>query len=135
MLGFAGPVTSVPSQVGVSQEDIDSIRLAALDYLEGYVSGDAPRHFSAYHSEAIKRRYALKDGVHEIINFSPQTMAESAGLRTPQQLGDFEILIDAVYEDIATVRVYSQWWVDFLHVVKARGSWRLFHVTWHRRED
>ena len=22
-----------------------------------------------------------------------------------------------------------------LHVVKARGEWRLFHVTWHGRES
>jgi hypothetical protein len=43
--------------------------------------------------------------------------------------------IDAVYDDIATVRIYSPWWVDFLHVVKARGSWKLFHVTWQRRRD
>lgn len=24
-------------------------------------------------------------------------------------------------------------WVDFLHIVKARGAWGLFHVTWHDR--
>ena len=43
-----------------------------------------------------------------------------------------EVFIDDVYEDIAAVRVYSCRWVDFLHIVKARGEWRLFHVTWHR---
>lgn len=119
----------------MSDQDIESIRQAALDYLEGYVSGDAQRHLEAYHSEAIKRRYKLEDGVFGIINLSPQTMSDSAGVQAPRPLGDFEIVIDGVYNDIATVRVYSQWWVDFLHVVKARGSWKLFHVTWHRRDD
>ncbi|MCI0425123.1 MAG: nuclear transport factor 2 family protein [Actinobacteria bacterium] len=128
-------MASLPSQVGVSQEDIESIRRAALDYLEGYVSADAPRHLGAYHPEAIKRRYTVHDEVFGITTISPQTMSDDAALQTPRDVGDFEILIDGVYHDIATVRVYSQWWVDFLHVVKARGSWKLFHVTWHRRVE
>ncbi len=121
--------------VGVSQSDIESIRQVALDYLEGYVSGDAERHLRSYHPEAIKRRYSVgTDGVVGIISLSPQTMADDAALQTPQQV-EAEIIVDAVYDDIASVRVYSPWWVDFLHVVKARGEWKLFHVTWHRRDD
>jgi hypothetical protein len=69
-----------------------------------------------------------------MITLSPQTMADDAGLQTPSQ-AQVEIIIDAVFEDIASVRIYSPWWVDFAHIVKARGEWRLFHVTWHRRED
>jgi hypothetical protein len=106
-----------------------------LDYLEGYVSGDAERHLRSYHPEAIKRRYSLgADGVVGMITLSPQTMADDAGLQTPSQ-AQVEIIIDAVFEDIASVRIYSPWWVDFAHIVKARGEWRLFHVTWHRRQD
>jgi hypothetical protein len=44
-----------------------------------------------------------------------------------------EIFIDDVSQDIASVRVYSGHWIDFLHIVKARGQWKLLHVTWHRR--
>ncbi len=128
-------IESTPDRMGVTQEDVDAIRAAALDYLEGYVSGDADRHLRSYHPEAIKRRFHPdEDGVLGIITLSPQTMADGAALQTPKDATDVEIIIDAVYEDIASVRVYSPWWVDFLHVVKARGSWRLFHVTWHRRE-
>lgn len=46
-----------------------------------------------------------------------------------------EVVIDAISEDIASVRVYSCRWVDFLHIVKARGEWKLFDVTWHGRTD
>jgi hypothetical protein len=125
----------VEDRVGVSQSDIDEINRVALDYLEGYVSGDAQRHLRSYHPEAIKRRYSLgPDGVVGMITLSPQTMADDAGLQTPSQ-AQVEIIIDAVFEDIASVRIYSPWWVDFAHIVKARGEWRLFHVTWHRRQD
>ena len=125
----------VEDRVGVSESDIESIRQVALDYLEGYVSGDAERHLRSYHPEAIKRRYSVgTDGVVGVITLSPQTMADDAALQTAQQV-EAEIIVDAVYDDIASVRVYSPWWVDFLHVVKARGEWKLFHVTWRSRDD
>jgi len=125
----------VVDRVGVSASDLEAIDQVALDYLEGYVSGDAGRHLRSYHPEAIKRRYSVgKDGVVGIISLSPQTMADDAALQTPKQV-KAEIIVDAVFNDIASVRVYSPWWVDFLHVVKARGEWKLFHVTWHRRDD
>jgi hypothetical protein len=91
------------------------------------------RHLGSYHAEAIKRRYTQdEDGVFGIISLSPQTMADSAALQTPVD-SEVEVVIDDVFEDIASVRLYSSFWVDFLHVVKARGEWKLFHVTWHRR--
>jgi hypothetical protein len=125
----------VEDRVGISQSDIEAIERVALDYVEGYVSGDAERHLGSYHPEATKRRYSVgADGVVGVITLSPQTMADDAALQTPRE-AETEVIIDAVYEDIASVRIYSPWWVDFAHVVKARGAWKLFHVTWHRRED
>jgi hypothetical protein len=127
-------VALVEDRVGVSDADIEAIHRVALDYLEGYVSGDATRHLLSYHPEAIKRRYSVgADGVVGLITLSPQTMADDAAIQTPQSV-TAEVIIDAVFEDIASVRVYSPRWVDFLHIVKARGAWKLFHVTWHSRD-
>ena len=115
--------------------DVDAITAVAHAYLETYVSGDSEGHLRVYHPEAVKRRFTVgDDGMHGLIVLSPQIMADSA----PQQDVDgdcpVEIVVDDVFEDIASVRVYSCQWVDFLHVVKARDEWRLFHVTWQRRE-
>ncbi len=125
----------VEDRVGVTESDLEAINQVALDYLEGYVSGDAERHLGSYHPEAIKRRYSMgADGVVGIITLSPQIMADDAALQTPQEV-EAVIIIDAVFNDIASVRVYSPRWVDFLHVVKARGSWKLLHATWFTRDD
>ena len=125
----------VEDRVGVTESDLEAINQVALDYLEGYVSGDPERHLRSYHPEAIKRRYSIgADGVVGIITLSPQIMADDAALQTPKQV-EAEIIIDAVFNDIASVRVYSPWWVDFLHVVKARGEWKLLHATWFTRDD
>ena len=38
-------------------------------------------------------------------------------------------------EDIDAVRADSCKHLDFLHIVKARGEWKLFHVAYHHLED
>ena len=126
---------SVSDRPASAQDDVDAITRVALDYLEGYVSGDPQRHLRSYHPEAIKRRYTEdEDGIFGIVSLSPQTMADYAATESGTDTGgSIEVIVDDVYEDIASVRVYSARWVDFLHVVKARGKWRLFHVTWHKR--
>lgn len=125
-----------PTDVTASSEDLEQIRRVALDYVEGYLDGDANRHARAYHPECLKRRMVVDEesAVTELVVLSPQTMVDYAAKRTRlTDPCDIEVLIDAVSQDIASVRVYSCEWVDFLHVVKARGEWRLFHVTWHGR--
>lgn len=125
-----------PERIEAPQEDLDAVRRVALEYIDSYARGDAERHERVYHSEAIKRRYARdpESGIDELIVLSPRIMAEYAG-RSEIGECETEVIVDAISEDLASVRVYSCRWVDFLHVVKARGEWRLFHVTWHGRRD
>ena len=126
----------VPSTLEASQDDIDGVMRAARDYIEGYTSGDPGRHARAYHPECVKRRYAedQDSGIFELITLPPRVMADFAGTDDAVITDcEYEVVIDAISQDIASVRVYSCRWVDFLHVVKARGEWKLFHVTWHRQ--
>jgi hypothetical protein len=125
-----------PTEIEAAQDDIEGVMTAALDYIEGYIDGDAERHARAYHPECIKRRYTTDEdsGIDELVVLSPRMMADYAALSQMSDC-DTEVIIDAISEDIASVRVYSCRWVDFLHVVKARGEWKLFHVTWHGRSE
>ncbi len=128
-------MATISDRVTASKADLEAIEAAALDYLEGYVTGDPDRHLRAYHPEAIKRRLEEDpdSGVTEQIVLSPQAMADyTATGQTVIEDCPAEVFIDDVFQDIASVRVYSCRWVDFLHVTKARGEWRLLHVTWHR---
>ena len=131
-------MTLAPARLEASSEDLDGIRRAAIDYIEAYVQGDAERHARAYHPECVKRRLAMnaETGVTDLIVLSPQIMVDYAATGdTVIEDCDYEIVVDAVSEDIASVRVYSCRWVDFIHMAKARGEWRLLHVTWHRRSE
>ncbi len=116
--------------------DMEGVERVAREYIESYARGDATRHAAVYHPECLKRRYVLDEasGVTELITLSPQIMADYAASSGPME-GDCEteVIIDAISGDIASVRIYSCRWVDFAHVVRSRGDWRLFHVTWHGR--
>lgn len=125
-----------PTELVAPQEEIDGVMAATLDYIDGYVAGDAKRHARAYHPECVKRRFTTDDesGVDELVVMSPRVMVDYAAL---SQISDCEteVIIDAISEDIASVRIYPCRWIDFVHIVKARGEWKLFHVTWHGRSD
>jgi hypothetical protein len=128
-------MASVADHVDASPADVEAVTVASLDYLEGYLTGDSVRHARAYHPEAVKRRYVEdEDGVFGTINLSPRTMTDFASLQEPVEDCEFEVFIDDVFETMASVRVYSCHWVDYLHVVKARGEWKLLHVTWLPRD-
>ena len=130
-------MTMAPSELDATQEDIDAITRAALDYLFGYVEADPERHARAYHPEALKRRYFTGDsGVEELQTLSPQMMIDWAAAGLGRAEGtEYEMMIDDITEDMASVRVYSTKWIDFLHIVKARGEWRILHVTWKHQPD
>lgn len=125
-----------PDQLTASRADIDAVTALAREYIESYVAGDAERHARVYHPECAKRRFVTdpESGVTELITLSPRTMADyAAASGAMAEECPTEVVIDDISEDLASVRIYSCRWVDFAHIVKARGQWGLFHVTWHGR--
>lgn len=131
-------MTLAPERLQATQADIDAVTAAVTDYLEGWVTGDAKRHARAYHPECVKRRMAVDEetGVYVLRTISPQTMVDYAATGSSVvEDCEFEIVIDAISEDMASVRCYSCNWVDFIHLVKAREEWRLFHVVWHSQPE
>ena len=130
-------MTKAPENLTASKEDVEGVTSAVMDYLEGYVQGDGERHAGAYHPECVKRRlyFDAEDGITALMTLTPQMMSDYAATgKSIEEDCDFEIVIDDISEDIASVRCYSCNWVDFIHLAKARGEWRLLHVTWHGRQ-
>ena len=126
-----------PSSQTASQADIDAVTAVAREYIDSYVAGDSARHLRVYHPECTKRRFVAdpESGVTELLTLSPQVMADYAAASDPMHDDcPTEVVVDDLSEDMASVRIYSCRWVDFAHVVRARGEWRLFHVIWHGRD-
>lgn len=60
----------------------------------------------------------------ELVVISPQIMVDYTA-QSDMSDCEYEVIIDAISGDIASVRVFSCNWVDYLHIVKARGEWKL----------
>lgn len=125
-----------PKQLTASQADINAVTAVAHEYIASYVAGDAERHAKVYHPECTKRRFVTDpdSGVTELVVLSPRTMADYAAASGAMDHDcPTEVIVDDISEDLASVRIYSCRWIDFAHIVNARGHWGLFHVTWRRR--
>ena len=115
-----------------AKSDRDAIHAAALDYVEAWYQGDAQRHALAYHDECVKRAFRDDGGLAVTSGQHMVDMCATGDTVLPD--ATWEIEIDDIVGTVASVRVHSTYWVDFLHIAKARGAWRLFHVTYHPTE-
>jgi hypothetical protein len=121
-------------------EDREAIRRTALDYIEGWYTKDPARMERALHPQLVKRRVGVDPQ-------SKQTyLDEGSGLRLVQgtrpqpgrpvpPLGNQrrEVTILDLYGNAATVKVDADEWVDYLHVVKWNGEWKILNVLWELR--
>lgn len=118
----------------VPSPDVAEVEAIARDYIEGWYTGDVERMDRALHDELVKR---IPGGEHpgSIREVTKKRMlaltAQGGGeLLDPQ----FEILIDDVATDIATVRLLSPEYLDYLHIAKTSDGWKIVNVLFHTRD-
>jgi ketosteroid isomerase-like protein len=111
--------------------DEELIRRTVLDYFEGWFDGDSARMERAVHPDLVKR--------------SPGDDARTLGITTAEQmvqmteLGEgkpkatdrrIEVVVQDVYQDIASVLVRSAPYHEYLHLVRTRDGWRIANALW-----
>lgn len=120
----------------VAAADDEAIRAAALDYAEGWYTGDATRMEQALHPEFLKRRVVTdittdEASLHEI-DAPTLLRATQAGVGKDAWRGPLDLTVTILDEhhDMAVVRVVSPLYVDYLQLVKWRGRWVILDVLW-----
>jgi hypothetical protein len=136
--------------------DSSAIRQAALDYVEGWYERDQKRVKQAVHPELAKRivwRTGEQDrlssqGADELVRRTGRGAAReprvpegkrrklqgaTQGPRAPEGKRRKDIEILDRYHNIAMVRVGSNEFVDYLHVAKWRGDWKIINILWDLR--
>ncbi|HEX6913329.1 MAG TPA: nuclear transport factor 2 family protein [Longimicrobium sp.] len=121
--------------------DSAAIRAAALDYIEGWYAANPDRMARALHPELAKRivRTDGQSGVSDLRNMGASELVMSTrrggGRQTPadQQRKDVRIL--DIFEGTASVRVDAATWVDYMHLGKVDGQWKIINVLWATRPE
>ena len=114
--------------------DEDAIHQAALDYVEGFYTGDSERIERAVHpslQKVIVR--SLPGGRETVESMDRETLVEYARLgagNAPQPGRQVEVTILDVLANTAVVRIDSASFVDHAQVAKINGAWRVVNVLW-----
>jgi hypothetical protein len=121
-----------------SAADSAAIRAAALDYIEGWYTGNAERMERAVHADLAKRIINTDQRGRNVLGHqSAMTLVlgtrRGGGKETPvaEQRKDVRIL--DIFGNTAAVRIDAGTWVDYLHVARWNGRWVIVNVLWELR--
>jgi len=135
MLAMICPVGQAQSTT-VSDADAAAIKATALDYIQGWYEGNAERMERAVHPELAKRMVfpSPQSGQSQLNQQSALTLVQSTkagvGKSTSDEQRQKDVAILDVYGNAASVKVVAERWIDYLHIVKWNGSWKIINVLW-----
>lgn len=130
-------ILALPPVDSIAQTAADSagIRRAALDYIEGWYEADAARMERAVHPRLAKRLVRHRTGEIAETDGPALIAATRAREPTPPAERQAEVEIFDVYENTASVKVTAYDWVDYMHLGRVNGEWRILNVLWELSPD
>ena len=124
------------AQTPVVNSDETAIRAAALDYIEGWYTGDADRMERALHPDLAKRivisnKEKTRSRLDQMGAMSlVQDTRRGGGKDTPKDKQLKEVMILDRYENAASVKIVAESWIDYMHLAKFNGRWVIINVLW-----
>lgn len=119
----------------------DAIRQVALDYIDGWYDGDHERMASSLHPGLAKRiverncaESASWPAGDRLDEFSAMRLIERAHHESvPRERRRSEVRVLDRFENAASVRVDAFYWIDYIHMAKFNGRWKIINVLWELR--
>ena len=137
---IAGSVAAVQGTTSddLVRQDRDAITQCALDYIDGYYTADEERMDRAVHSELSKRivRTDPNTGKSVLQNMNAEQLvgivARAPG-PVPEEQRQSDVTILDVFENVASVKIVASAWIDYLHVGRVDGEWKIINVLWEMK--
>jgi hypothetical protein len=123
-----------------SSADSAGIRGAALDYIDGWWTGDVDRMTRALHPDLAKRIMGRdQSGATRLNNMTAAQLIggvrAGGGKDTPAAERKSEVRILDIFGNAATARIDAGAWIDYLHLAKAGDRWQIVNVLWELRRS
>lgn len=119
-----------------SKDDKEAVRQAALDYVESIYEVDPARAERSVHPDLAKRGFFLKQGetAYVPLTMSYTQLVELAknynkNGRVPKDAPK-EVVVYEVSDQTASAKVTASWGIDYLHLAKYDGKWKIINILW-----
>jgi Putative lumazine-binding len=122
----------------ISDADESAVKAAAMDYIECFYEADTTKAYRSVSPLLQKRGYGYSKkkqqyskqyemSFEQLISLAKTWNADGSQVndKSPKKVEIFEIL-----DKTASVKVYAQWGIDYLHLSKLDGKWYVMNVLW-----
>ena len=127
------PAASQPQK----PSDREAVRGTVAEYIEGYYTGDARRVERSLHPHYLK--HMIISGVDEPLRITDKTgleLVQEVSTHGPSDLPMSErkeqISVLDITGDIASVKLVTAHWTDYLTLLKQDGQWKILSVVLRR---
>jgi len=114
-------------------DEKDTITAVAQSYMDAYYTADPARMERTLHPDFHKRTLQTIDGQLKMTEDTVESMLEGTrggtGTTIPigQRVQKIEVL--DVYKNAASVKVVTGLWIDYMHLSRFNGEWRVLDVV------
>jgi hypothetical protein len=116
-----------------SSNEKAAVTAVAQNYMDAYYTADAARMQKTLHPDFHKRTLRTVNGHTEISEDTVQSMVEGVRLGSGKEIPVADrvqkIEVLDVYRDAASVKVVTGRWIDYMHLSKLNGGWRVLDVV------
>jgi hypothetical protein len=135
MMCAAATLPATADQSGAAAERA-AVHQAALDYIEGIYTSDVTRIERSVHPQLQKRGF-WRDRATEpwgpqstmtydqLINLTKTWNAKKDRDTTIKKVDVYEVL-----DQTATAKTTAMWGIDYLHLAKYDGRWKIINILW-----
>ncbi len=119
--------------------DSAAIRKTALDYVEGWYEANAERMDRALHPELAKRIVLTDEasGKNWLSTMGASNLVQGVrrggGKKTPVEQQQKDVFILDIYNNTASVKAIMSGWIDYMHLAKWNGEWKIVNVLWENK--
>ena len=127
----------VSRRTTTAARDRAAVERVVADYYESWFAGDHERMRSSLHPDLAKRSVEQGAGGDPFLDtIGAQDMVEAtargAGKKYPT---GHDVVICDIDEELATVKVTSAPYVEYLHLARFGDRWLIVNILWRRRGE
>ena len=133
-LGFSLLTLLLLNSLSATQKTSEeaAVRATVTDYIEGYYTGDSARMEKSLHPHYLKHTISGTDGQLKMTEKTGLQMVEdvrSNGRQKNLSNKKEQITVLDVAADIASAKLVTADWVDYLTLTKWNGEWKIVSVV------